>query len=634
MGDTCPSSHPFPIIDTKECVTRCGSLYHFNNSCYSTCPSGTIPDKDSLNCQNALSNITLSSNSSEIIEYVTNIPPETFIENVNDASQLLISKSPPNSVTVIKTDDMSFSLYPTSIKKEKIQQSNSPVIELGDCENLLRDFYNISKDEQLYIGVVMFNNKNYQYNKTRYIVYDSSGKELDLTVCDDVPIRETKKLNVDFEGLNYQLAKTLAANSGINIYNASEPVFNDRCIPLQCNGKDTTLTDRKNKIQSKASLCEENCNLLDVNFTTNEIQCECPPQKGKMTFNSFVANNEIYNQFTEIFTSTNIYLFKCYKTMKEIKNITKNYGALMSVIVITLEISLFLILFLCQLTPMYIKVAKKIRLNPPKTQASIPLNLSSEGDNNFPSVKVTTNNNFIFSKDYIKNDIQLPPPDEKPVEEMDQEELNSLEFDDAKEQDRRSFGRYYLNIMAEKQIILSPIFYHSIFQPFSLRLIMFIFCLHIFFFLNALFFTEEYISKRYDSNEKLNIIYIIQYELKKSILASITGIVIQKLFSLLTTKTSAFYQIVRDNKDDTTKFKINSLIKKTKLKIIILFVLIFVFTSLFLYFLNTFCYIFKNNQISWIESTLLSVAGNILIYILLCLIISILRFSALKWDKS
>ena len=59
-------------------------------------------------------------------------------------------------------------------------------------------------------------------------------------------------------------------------------------------------------------------------------------------------------------------------------------------------------------------------------------------------------------------------------EEMDQEELNSLEFDDAKEQDRRSFGRYYLNIMAEKQIILSPIFYHSIFQPFSLRLIMFI----------------------------------------------------------------------------------------------------------------------------------------------------------------
>ena len=46
---------------------------------------------------------------------------------------------------------------------------------------------------------------------------------------------------------------------------------------------------------------------------------------------------------------------------------------------------------------------------------------------------------------------------------------------------------------------------------------MLLFSMCSFFFLNALFFTEEYISERYNSGETLNIFYILKNEISNAI---------------------------------------------------------------------------------------------------------------------
>lgn len=369
-GENCPSSFPFLNVNTKECVSNCGALYQYYNNCFSTCPSGTNQDDVSLTCHNIMQDLTLTNNSSsEVVEFTTSVSSETFIDNLDNAVSLSLSSSSSDSITVIKTEEMSFSFYPSTSQKETIQNSNSPVISLGECENILKHFYNIREDEELYIGILIFNNKeNFQFNKTRYVVYDSTGRELNLSVCDDVPIKETKKLNIEYENLNYQIAQTLAAEVGVNIYNSSEEVFHDKCIPLQFNGKDTTLTDRKNKIQSRVSLCEDNCNLIAINYTTNEVECDCLPQKDKITINSFVTNNEIYNQITNVLSTTNLVLFTCFNTVNEITNITRNYGAIMSLSIMFLEVILMIIFVFCQLKPMFIKITKEIKFHPTTNQ--------------------------------------------------------------------------------------------------------------------------------------------------------------------------------------------------------------------------------------------------------------------------
>ena len=63
---------------------------------------------------------------------------------------------------------------------------------------------------------------------------------------------------------------------------------------------------------------------------------------------------------------------------------------------------------------------------------------------------------------------------------------------------------------------------------------MFLFTIQCFFFLNGLFFTEEYINNRYKTKKKLNLIYILKNELSKSVYASIFVLLIGKLLTNFT----------------------------------------------------------------------------------------------------
>ena len=159
---------------------------------------------------------------------------------------------------------------------------------------------------------------------------------------------------------------------------------------------------------------------------------------------------------------------------------------------------------------------------------------------------------------------------------------------------------------------------------------MFIFWLFCFLFVNALFFTEEYISNRFDSHEKLNFGYIVKHELQKSVLASLVALVVNKFFSLLTVSPGSFYRVIKESDSKDKCIKISNFVRKMKKKLYILFILLIIFSVIFFYFLFVFCFVYQNNQVSWIESSLISIVANILLYFILCLIITTLRYCALS----
>ena len=64
-----------------------------------------------------------------------------------------------------------------------------------------------------------------------------------------------------------------------------------------------------------------------------------------------------------------------------------------------------------------------------------------------------------------------------------------------------------------------------------------------------------------------------------------------------------------------------------------LIVVIVISSILYIYFLISFCSVYKSTQLSWIQSTLISIAGNIIIYFIICLCISGFRFMAFKFNK-
>lgn len=633
--DKCPASYPLLIIEENTCVSDCGTLYEYNSICYQYCPSGTKRNQNTRKCEDIITIIQPAPDNSDNA-YLTTESLDTFVEHLDNAVTFSLSAQQSKNdgtCTIIESEEMLFTFYPNSDNSQNLPNK----ISLGHCESLLRKAYDMSEADEIYIAnIIMKSNDDRPYNNSAYEVYDSLGNKLNLSICEGTPIREKKTINIDYTGFNYSMAEYLYDELGINIFDENEEVFNEKCVPLEIDGKDTTLADRKNKIQNKVSLCDENCELVSFNFTTNEVECDCLPTKNGINIKGLMESNEMVSEISDIVANTNFKLFACYKSISEFKYLQRNYGGLISIICIGIEIIFFIIFRVFELKKILVFMTKKFPLaSPPKIKKSSSNNIYiySEKESEDINQGQRDNLDYALSKEG-QILISMPSIDKDEdlfdIGEQDPDELNELEYEEALENDKRSFCKFYFDVMSEKQVILSPILYSSVFRPITLRISMLVFCILTFFFINAMFFTEEYISNRYDSNEKLDFVYMLKHELKKCILASLITSIIAKLYTLLIPRPSTYYQVIKDRNDKDFKFIMLKFINSLKKKLILLFIIMIIFSFIFLYFLLSFCKIYKNSQMSWIESTLISICANLILYCLLCLILAGFRLGALK----
>ena len=65
-------------------------------------------------------------------------------------------------------------------------------------------------------------------------------------------------------------------------------------------------------------MCQENCEFIGYNFTTEKVKCSCDV-KENINLNSDFKLNEINKIFADIKNTANINILKCYKTVLKIK---------------------------------------------------------------------------------------------------------------------------------------------------------------------------------------------------------------------------------------------------------------------------------------------------------------------------
>ena len=100
---------------------------------------------------------------------------------------------------------MTITLTSSDIQKNYIN-NNMTSVDLGDCENELRKYYNISNDTKLYMIKVDIEQAGYKITKVEYNIYSklntSNLIELNKIVCSDiktniyVPITLTENLDI------------------------------------------------------------------------------------------------------------------------------------------------------------------------------------------------------------------------------------------------------------------------------------------------------------------------------------------------------------------------------------------------------------------------------------------------------
>ena len=234
---------------------------------------------------------------------------------------------------IIKNEGVTFQIT-TSENQANNKNNNISTINLGECEYLLRNYYNIKKDEQLLI----YKSESYKEGAlvptVEYEVYDINNNKLNLSICNDVKIDIEIPVLID----EFDLAK----------YDSSSEYYKDSCYAYTTeSGTDITLEDRKKEfVNNNFSLCEENCELEGYDSVTKKIKCQCQT-KTEVSIES--DNYDIKDKLLESFnfndTKEKTNIFKCVKLFFSKEGLISNIGSY--IILATLALNVGLITFFC-----------------------------------------------------------------------------------------------------------------------------------------------------------------------------------------------------------------------------------------------------------------------------------------------
>ena len=340
----CPSIAPLLIENSKQCVKSCKNtkkyIYEFRQSCFSSCPIYSEPDFDNsgkLICrvicpfhlpfekvkeQICVSSCTIMERYDKLC--ITNYTKDRF----NEIQDMIMA-----DIRSDITDTFNYSLITPEksiIHEERninyeitytYNNSTDPkmaIINLGECERLLKEYYGIEKEEPLYILKIDAFVEGKIGPKVEYeIYYPFNGKnlhQLDISICEGTEIL-----------IGYKVGHL---DDNIDLYDRNSPYYNDVCYTFtNSNGTDIILEDRQNEFKDlNLSLCEEDCHIASYDINTEMVECSCEiklslPFVSQMT----IDKNKLY-KFINIKNIVNFQIMICYDVLFSVEGIIQNIG--------------------------------------------------------------------------------------------------------------------------------------------------------------------------------------------------------------------------------------------------------------------------------------------------------------------
>ena len=286
------------ITEKNKCVYNCSEdnqyIYQFKNKCYENCPNGTILSNDNKcviqckedkpfqfqeECASYCRGIdffnklcTINNQSVEAKEAMIGI-----IENEMDIylSDSLFDKKKD----LIVYDNTEIYQITSSFNQDNNEYSGIPSINLGKCENILKEENNINNDEALIIFKMEYYIDEFLIPITEYEVFNPETKEkLNLNVCNNIKIKIKTPVKIN-EDIIYK-------------FDPYSEYYKDKCFPNEECGDENTLIQRKNEFnKNHLSLCEKNCEFIKYDNDTKSAICECQI-KTEFTKLSDILNNK------------------------------------------------------------------------------------------------------------------------------------------------------------------------------------------------------------------------------------------------------------------------------------------------------------------------------------------------------
>ena len=703
-SSACPEEASLYMKEINKCTKNCseeGDYHQYGGLCVKRCPPSTRLDPATNIC------FEIDFNSCFKTEYEIDIKREK-LNDIVDINAKTYSKEflyTSNHVSYYYNDLYSIVLYKDYNCIEELH-INISKIDFGNFSNIILNSLTPPTNYSITIAIIERKEDGKKPTSIAYFYHPETGDKIDVN-----PLCENNKViikNSILPQLNNSIIdrESIFALVGqeINIFNINDAFYTDICFHfLSPNGKDIPLKDRILSFYPNIVLCDEGCLNKGVNLTTMESICEC-----KL---NFILNNDLkggkafiefkFGELTDFLSNSNLDILKCYKDIFKIKYIKKNFGSIMMILLIFIEIILSIIFWKKEINNIIIylnyllkyfahsinnknkdnniktksqndegitinnllkkngtknNITKEITIKTTEKKMIKRFKLSAKSINNkmqsnkslssiykykinklriknrksSNDVKDSSIKKFIKEKEKklfkCKNEYRFNP------EEYLKTEPDDMDFDDALKYDTRSFRQYFHDKFIENQILMDTFVNKENLKPMSIKILLFLLNINLYFLINGLLFSEDYISKLYHSNEKEKFFSFLYRAYKRCIYTTIVGAIIGLIIDCIFVEEKKVKRLfIREKKNIKNLYcEMALLMKKIKRNYIIFMIICFIISIFSWYYLSCFNNVYPGCKVEWIKSSFAIIIIFQILSLLSVFLVSLIRSISFK----
>ena len=237
----------------------------------------------------------------------------------------------------------------TTFNQKNNEYKDISTLEFEGCEDVLKNIYNISKNDSLIIFKYEYIIPELLIPIIGYELYHSNTKQiLDLNYCRN----NNTKINI--------LIPVQINEKEEHKHNPKDIYYKDKCnTDSNNNSIDITIYDKKIIYNEKnLALCAKNCEFDVYNNSTKKVKCICEPQfnNSLLTLDDIINKKKLINNFIDIHSSTNFDVIKCYKKFLLLISLKSNIGSYIILSIILIYIIGSFIFSFCE----YKKIMNKV----------------------------------------------------------------------------------------------------------------------------------------------------------------------------------------------------------------------------------------------------------------------------------
>ena len=206
-----------------------------------------------------------------------------------------------------------------------------------------------------------------------------------------------------------------------------------------------------------------------------------------------------------------------------------------------------------------------------------------------------------------------------------------MDYDDAIKKDDRKFCIYFTDKLKTNQVIMNTFCFIEPIKPRPIKIILFILQIDLYFFINGLFFNEEYVSQVFQLKEDTFFDCFERFT-GNCFYAALVGVIVNYIIECFFIEEKKIKGILKREKENLfiLKYEIVQIMKNIKKRYIFFIMISFIITIFTWYHISCFNIVYPHMKREWFIFSLFIIIVMQIVSFLVCLLESILRFISFK----